>query len=100
MLKKISAVKARQTLGQIMNEVHFKDYQYLIERDGKPLVAVVPTWKLEQWEERKKNFFVTVEKIREKFKDLDEELVDELLGEAVQEAKQPLMITNRQATRD
>jgi len=87
MLKKISAVKARQNLGQIMNEVFFKDYQYLIERDGKPLVAVVPTWKLEQWEERKSKFFATAAIIRDKFKDLDEKTVDELLSEAVSEAR-------------
>jgi len=87
MLKRISAVKARQNLGQIMNEVFLKDDQYLIERDGKPLVAIVPTWKLQQWEEKKKNFFNNVEKIREKFRGQDEKAVAEILSEAVKKAK-------------
>ena len=87
MLKKISAVKARQNLGHIMNEVFLKDDQYLIERGGKPLVAVVPTWKLQQWEEKKKNFFNNAEKIREKFKNQDEGAVEEIFSEAVREGK-------------
>ena len=87
MLKKISAVKARQNLGSVMNEVYLRGDQYLIERDGKPLVAIVPTWKLQQWEERKKFFFKGVEKIQQKFIGQDEKEVDKFLDEAVQEAK-------------
>jgi prevent-host-death family protein len=41
MLKKISDMKARQNLGQIMNEVSLRADDYIIERAGKPLVAVV-----------------------------------------------------------
>lgn len=97
MLKRVSAVKARQNLGQIMNEVFFKDNQYLIERDGKPLVAVVPTWKLQQWEEKKKKFFYNAEKIREKFKGRDEGSVEEILSEAVREAKKPPLAKKERA---
>ncbi len=47
MLKKISAMKARQNLGQIMNEVSLKGDDYIIERAGKPLVAVVSLEKFQ-----------------------------------------------------
>ena len=41
MLKKISALKARQNLGQIMNEVSLLGDDFIIERAGKPMVAIV-----------------------------------------------------------
>ena len=55
MLKKISAIKARQNLGQIMNEVSLKEDEYIIERAGKPLVAIIPVGKyLQMQKEREK----------------------------------------------
>ena len=51
MIKKISAMKARQILGQIMNEVSIRGDVYIIERAGKPLVAVV---SMEEYQELQK----------------------------------------------
>lgn len=50
MLKKITAVKARQNLGQLMNEVSIKKDDYIIERAGKPLVAIIPIQKYRQFQ--------------------------------------------------
>ncbi len=41
MLKKVSAMKARQNLGQVMNEVSLKGDDVIVERAGKPLVAII-----------------------------------------------------------
>ena len=48
MQKKISAMKARQNLGQIMNEVALRGDDYIIERAGKPLVAVIDMEKYQR----------------------------------------------------
>jgi len=45
MLKKISAMKVRQNLGQVMNEVSLRGDEYIVERAGKPLVAIIPIEK-------------------------------------------------------
>ena len=42
MRKTVSAIKARQNLGQVMNEVALKLDEYIVERAGKPLVAIIP----------------------------------------------------------
>lgn len=42
MLVKISAVKVRQNLGQVMNLVAIRGDDYIVERAGKPLVAIIP----------------------------------------------------------
>jgi prevent-host-death family protein len=45
MLKTVSAIKVRQNLGQLMNEVSIKADEYIVERAGKPLVAIIPIEK-------------------------------------------------------
>ena len=42
MVKKVNALKAQQHLGQLLEEIYYKDDQYVIERAGKPMAAVVP----------------------------------------------------------
>jgi prevent-host-death family protein len=49
-VKKINALKARQNLGTILDEVFYRDNQFIIERAGKPMAAVVPVWQLEEWQ--------------------------------------------------
>jgi len=49
-VKTINALKARQNLGQLLEEVFYQDAQFIIERAGRPMAAVVPVWKLEEWQ--------------------------------------------------
>ncbi len=91
MLKKISAMKARQNLGQIMNEVSLKEDEYIVERAGKPLIAIIPIetylkMKKEQ-EEAKERFFRFVEETRERTKDIDPKILEQEIEEAVQAVK-------------
>jgi len=51
MYKKISALKVRQNLGQVMNEVALRGDEYIIERAGKPLVAMIPIEKYQSLQE-------------------------------------------------
>lgn len=57
MLKTVSAIKARQNLGQVMNEVFLKDDEYIVERSGKPLVAIIPIEKYLNMKNNRKEFF-------------------------------------------
>jgi prevent-host-death family protein len=57
MLKTVSAIKARQNLGQVMNEVFLKDDEYIVERSGKPLVAIIPIEKYLNMTDGRKEFF-------------------------------------------
>lgn len=41
MIKTITAMKARQNLGSIMNEVSFTGDEFIIERAGKPMAVIV-----------------------------------------------------------
>ena len=57
MTKRINALKARKNLGQLLEEVYYKGDQYVIERAGRPMAAVVPVWQLEEWQKRRQRFF-------------------------------------------
>jgi PHD/YefM family antitoxin component YafN of YafNO toxin-antitoxin module len=48
MTEKVSTLKVRQRLGNILNRVALRNDQFIIERKGKPLAAVVSMGRLEQ----------------------------------------------------
>ena len=47
-VKILNALKARYNFGQMLEEVYYKGDQFIIERAGKPMAAVVPLWQLEE----------------------------------------------------
>jgi len=87
MLKKISAMKARQNLGQIMNEVSLKGDDYIIERAGKPLVAVVSMEKFQTLQRDRDEAMSALEQIWEKMKDESPKTVTKTINEAVEAAR-------------
>ena len=42
MAKRIPALQLRQELGNVLNSVHLLGEEYIVERNGKPLAALVP----------------------------------------------------------
>jgi prevent-host-death family protein len=46
----LSTLLLRQQLGEVLDRVSLRHDQFVIERKGKPLAAVVPVSKLEQME--------------------------------------------------
>ena len=69
--KTINAMKARQNFGQMIEEVYYKGEQFIIERAGRPMAAVVPVWQLEEWQKhhgREKTGPDTIKKIKRPLK--------------------------------
>ena len=87
MTKRISAMDLRKRLAQVMNEVSLQDDEYVIEKDGKPMAAIVPIWKLKQIEERKEAFWKKVEEFREEGKKVRKKEIESAINEAVKAAK-------------
>lgn len=84
MLKTISAIKVRQNLGQVMNEVALKEDEYIVERAGKPLVAIIPVEQYQSIKKEREEFFKMVEEIQKEAEKADKRLVDREIKEAVQ----------------
>ena len=86
-LKKISALKARQNLGQVMNEVALRGDDYIVERSGKPLVAIIPLTKYWQLQSALDDFFEEVKDFRQSAQKVNPKEVDRAIAEAVEAAK-------------
>lgn len=65
MRKTVNAVRARNNLGRILEEVCYRGDQYVIERSGKAMAAVVPVEQYEQWRKERETFFRLADEIRQ-----------------------------------
>jgi prevent-host-death family protein len=83
MIKKVSVLTARKRLGQLLEEVCYRGDQYVIERAGRPMAAVVPLWQLADRGKRQKRLFSMVEGTREKNKGAKPEEIEAEVAEAV-----------------
>ena len=84
MLKTVNALKARQNLGQLLEEVYYNGDQFIVERAGRPMAAVVPLWQFEEWRQRRERFFEAVDELHEKNQGVDPEVIEQEISEAVQ----------------
>jgi prevent-host-death family protein len=96
MLKKISAMKARQNLGQIMNEVALRGDDYVIERAGKPLVAIIDMDKYQRLQEERQEALQAVRSIWSKMEGVDPEEVEEIIEEAILATRKKFKATPKQ----
>jgi prevent-host-death family protein len=83
MVKKITAVKARKHLGQLLEEVSCRGDQYIIERAGKPMAAIVPVWYLEEWLKRRERFFGMVDEVRQGQENISPEAIEQDIHDAL-----------------
>jgi prevent-host-death family protein len=83
MVKKLSALKARQNLGQIMNEVALRGDDYIIERAGRPLVAVISMEKYQALQRDREDLGTSISGLWAKMKGEDPAVVERTLDEAI-----------------
>jgi prevent-host-death family protein len=87
MTKIVNALKARRNLGQLLEEVYYKGDQYVIERAGRPMAAVVPIWQLEEWQKRRQRFFGMVGELWEKNEPVRPDVIEQEVKEATRAAR-------------
>lgn len=87
MRKTVNAVKARGSLGQILEEVYYRGDQYIIERSGRAMAAVVPVEQYEQWRREREAFFQLVDEIREENKGAPAQQIEQDIAAASRRAR-------------
>ena len=83
MVRKINALKARKTLSSLLEGAFYKGEQYVIERAGRPMAALVPMAQLQAWQERRARFFDTLDEIGKKTKDAKPAAIEGEIAAAV-----------------
>ncbi len=77
----------RDRLGEILDEAHYRGNEFVIQRRGKPLAAIIPYSRYEQLERKRKEAFRVFHEIWEANKDVDPEEVAEAVDRAVAEVR-------------
>ena len=90
-VKKVNALKARQNLGKLLEEVYYQGDQFIIERAGKAMAAVVPLWQLEEWQKRRERLFAAVEDVQQ----LNQKVKPDMIERDVQDALRVVRTTPR-----
>ena len=83
MVKKLPALKARQNLGQVMNEVALRGDEYIVERAGKPLVAIISMDKYRMLEKDRMSALEAVSDIWDKMRGESPKTVEDTIDKAV-----------------
>jgi prevent-host-death family protein len=65
MIKTLTAIKARQNLGEVLEEVYYNGNQFIIERAGKPMAAVVPLWQVQARQKHQERVLHMLDKLWE-----------------------------------
>lgn len=66
MAKRIAAVKARQALGALLDDVKLTGAEYVIERDGRPTAFVVSVEAYQRYQHGRGEAFDRIEALRER----------------------------------
>lgn len=87
MTSKISAIDLRHHLGELLNRTNLRDEQFVIERNGKPLAAMIPVWLFLKFQEEKMEFFKQVDEMKKGASKVSGRILDKSIKEAVDFAK-------------
>jgi prevent-host-death family protein len=83
MLKKISAQKARQNFGELMDEVRLRGDRYIVNRGDKPLVAVIPVEEYLAWEQARERLYSRIVLVRDRTRREEAEALEDEIRQAV-----------------
>ncbi len=73
MVTEVSAVKFRQNLGEMLNQVQYRNDSIVITKDGKPVAALVDAELFERIRRMRSRFDEVAAKIAAGFADIPEE---------------------------
>jgi prevent-host-death family protein len=82
-IKRIGAREARNNLADLIGQVHYGGQPVIIERSGKPMVALVPVTVLEQYLRQRATEFQRVEALLRTIPSYPPEEVEQDIAEAI-----------------
>ena len=66
MNRTVNALKVRQNLGQLINEIYYRGDEFIIKRAGKPMAALVTIEDYQKLTALKKKYFKVFDRIQAK----------------------------------
>ena len=87
MVKKVSAMKVRDNLGQLLDEVYYRGDEVVIERAGKAMAVLVPVSRYEQFHRERQERLKILGRIKAKTRKVPARVLDAAIAEAVRAAR-------------
>lgn len=87
MVKKVAAMKVRDKLGQILDEVYYRGNEVVIERAGKAMAILVPVGRYEQYQRDRQERFKILDHIKAKARRIPAKRLDGTIAEAVRASR-------------
>lgn len=87
MVKRMSAKDARNHFSQILGMVHYGKDTVIVEKQGKPVVAVIDIERYEKWMAEREARFKVFDEIRARNLDKDPAEVEKDIAEAIAEVR-------------
>jgi prevent-host-death family protein len=82
-VERMGARKARNRFADVLGSVHYGDQVIVVERFGKPMVAVIPAEMYERLVAEREVRFQVLDRIRERVPDIPPEEVERDVAEAI-----------------
>jgi prevent-host-death family protein len=89
MIRESSAVVARQNLGDLLNQVQYRNDAVLITKDGKPVAALVDVALFERIRRLRDEFMRLTDKLGRAYGGVDPAVAEAEIREAVSAARKP-----------
>lgn len=87
MIETVSTLEIRQRLGDLLNRVALRHDEFVIERKGKPLAAMVPVERLEQMQQAASVHLLFA--LTRKSEGLSQSQADQIADEAKHRTRRP-----------
>ena len=87
MTETVSTLEIRQRLGDLLNRVALRHDQFVIERKGKPLAAMVPVERLEQMQQAARLHLLSF--LAQSSEGISQSQADQLANEAKHRTRRP-----------
>lgn len=88
MTKTTTAIKARQNLGQLLEEAFYQGDEFIIERAGKPMAVLVPVQEFRRWQAQREKDLGFFDEIRAQAGNVGPGKVEKDVQEALNEIRQ------------
>lgn len=87
MIRKSTAVAARQNFGDLLNQVEYRNDSVLITKDGRPVAALVDVELFERIRRLRDDFMALTDRIGQSYAGVAPEVAEREIAEAVAHAR-------------
>ena len=87
MVKKVPAMKVRDNLGELLDEVYYRGDEVVIERAGKAMAVLVPVGRYGRYNRERQERFRILDRIKGKNRKIPRKVLDATIAEAVRAAR-------------